>query len=84
MKFTWTLTGHDYTLKNESSTSIILEYSAFNFKIFFVILCTTNTCTHFNQIKLKKDLSCHLYKMYIFVLKKKFYVGMQAFLITFF
>lgn len=35
MKFTWTLTGHDYTLKNESSTSIILEYSAFNFKFFF-------------------------------------------------
>lgn len=82
MKFTWTLTGHDYTLKNESSTSIITLL--LNLKTFFVILCTKNTCTHFNQIKLKKDLSCHLYKMYIFVLKKKFYVGMQAFLITFF
>lgn len=82
MKFTWTLTGHDYTLKNESSTSIITLL--LTLKTFFVILCTKNTCTHFNQIKLKKDLSCHLYKMYIFVLKKKFYVGMQAFLITFF
>lgn len=82
MKFTWTLTGHDYTLKNESSTSIITLL--LTLKTFFVILCTKNTCTHFNQIKLKKELSCHLYKMYIFVLKKKFYVGMQAFLITFF
>lgn len=82
MKFTWTLTGHDYTLNNESSTSIITLL--LTLKTFFVILCTKNTCTHFNQIKLKKDLSCHLYKMYIFVLKKKFYVGMQAFLITFF
>lgn len=70
------LIGYDYIFKNESLILIILEYFVFNFKNFFVIFFIKNICIYFNQIKLKKDFFCYLYKMYIFVLKKKFYVGM--------